>query len=311
MARAYVDAFYAGLPEPSANFTLISAAKNVANFRQEIFKLDHVFTNKLTGFYRFQNDVIPTVDAQALFSSGAPLPGSPHTDRLARQDHVFRATYTASPQIVLDGGYTYSYGAILSTVTGLINTNNTSSINVPLPFPNQRGRVTTLTGHGFTGITGFGPYDNFSNNHAAFMNVSWIAGSHTTKFGAAFSRYLKHENALGGFNEGQFSALTTASRPPDHNRSAARLNTTAQLQASAVGLVLQGDRPPSSSTASTYGDCANRNWEAYRAGRVARAPEPDALLRPALLALRAAYDGKPPALQLRPRSSTRTQAMQV
>ena len=219
VAAAYVNEFYANLPEPTSNFTLITAARNASKFRQEILKIDHTFTDKLSGFYRFQNDKIPTEDVVALFSSGSPLPGVSTTETNSPgKTHVFRATYTLSPSAVLDGGYSYSYGAILTEVVGRIA--NAGSINVPLQFTSTRGRVPTLTGHGFTGITGFGPYDNFSNNHAANLSLSWIRGAHTMKLGGLWTRYRKHENALGGFNEGQFSAFPTTGAPTTGNNPA-------------------------------------------------------------------------------------------
>jgi len=86
----------------------------------------------------------------------------------------------------------------------LANTN----VPVTLPFANTRDRVPTLTGNGFTGLTSFGPYDNFSYKHNFNGGLTWIFGSHTTKFGAVYSIYRKNENALAGSNEGNFSAFS-------------------------------------------------------------------------------------------------------
>ncbi|HLL76795.1 MAG TPA: TonB-dependent receptor, partial [Pyrinomonadaceae bacterium] len=267
VAAAYVNEFYANLPEPSANFTLITAARNSAKFRQEILKIDHNFSDKLSGFYRFQNDKIPTEDVVALFSSGSPLPGVSTTETNSPgKTHVFRATYTLSPTVVLDGGYSYSYGAILTELVGRNRTDVASSVRVPLPFTNTRGRVPTLTGHGFTGITGFGPYDNFSNNHAAQANLSWINGAHTMKFGGLWTRYRKHENALGGFNEGQFSAFPTTGAPTTGNNPATgQPFTQAQrniLQQWAYFL-LGGPTTFVQHSRDITADLRARNWEIY------------------------------------------------
>ncbi len=214
VAQAYINAFYANLPEPSSNFTLSSAAKNIANFRQEILKVDHTFSNKLSAFYRFENDKIPTEDVQALFSSGTPIPGvsTTETDSPGRT-HVLNATYAFSPTVVMDAGYIHSYGAILSDVVGAIRLENSPGLNLALPFTNTRGRVPTLAGIGFTGISGFGPYDNFSTNDAVKGNLSWTLGTHTLKAGGYYTRYRKFENALAGFNEGQFSGFPTTGAP--------------------------------------------------------------------------------------------------
>ena len=112
-----------------------------------------------------------------------------------------------SPKTILEGRYTYGYGAILSENVGLLALANTT-IPVTLPFVNNSDRIPTLTGNGFTGLTSFGPYDNFSYKHNFNGSVTWIFGNHTIKFGAVYSIYRKNENALAGKNEGLFSVFT-------------------------------------------------------------------------------------------------------
>ncbi|MDQ3686227.1 MAG: carboxypeptidase-like regulatory domain-containing protein, partial [Acidobacteriota bacterium] len=220
-AQAYINEIYSGLPEPNSAFQLFTPARNVFNFRQEIFKIDQNFTDKLTAFYRFQNDTIPTIEPNALFGGGSGIPGVSTTETNSPgRTHAFRATYAANPTLIFEGGYAYSYGAILSQITGKLNRENSPSIQVPLLFEDTTGRIPNITGLGFyasgnanlTSIGGFGPYDNFSTNHSVTLNVTKIIGSHTTKFGALFNRYRKNENALTATNQGSF-AFDTAGAP--------------------------------------------------------------------------------------------------
>ena len=215
VAQAYINEIYNELPLPTgANFAFSGTARNQVEFSQQILKVDHKFTENLTGFYRFQNDDIPSIDANAIFSSGSSLPGvsTTQTDSPGRS-HVFRATWTLSPTTILDGGYTHSYGAIKSEAIGLLNKANSPTINTPLPFVSTRDRVPTITGNGFTGLTGFGPYDNFSYQKIATANLSMIRGEHTAKFGGSASWYRKNENALAGNNEGIFSGFSQFRAP--------------------------------------------------------------------------------------------------
>lgn len=215
-ARAYIDQIYNKLPLPTspATLQLVSAFINKANFRQEILKIDHNFSDKWSGFFRFQNDKIPTLDANSLFSSGSGLPGvaTTETDSPGKA-RTFQTTYVLSPNTILEGRYSYSYGAILSHNVGTLS-REVSSIPVNLPFVNTRDRVPTVTGNGFTALQGFGPYDNFSNKNNAGANLSMIRGAHTWKFGGSFSKYRKNENALvsdtTGPNQGSFLAFGTA-----------------------------------------------------------------------------------------------------
>lgn len=213
-ALAYVSQVYNQLPLPTtpATFQLISAAINKADFRQEVLKIDHSFSDKVSTFYRFQNDKIPTLDANALFSSGSGLPGvSTTATNSPGKTHTFQTTYALNPTTILEGRYTYAYGAILSKNVGLIS-NEVTSIPITLPFVNTRDRIPTVSGNGFSALQGFGPYDNFSNKSNVGGNVSMIRGTHSLKFGGNFSKYRKNENALVGDatgpNQGSFNSFS-------------------------------------------------------------------------------------------------------
>jgi hypothetical protein len=214
-ARSYINQIYSKLPQPNgANFALTSAAINRSNFRQEILKIDHNFTDNWSAFYRFENDKIPTLDVNSLFSSGGSLPGVSTTETNSPgKAQTFQTTYTFSPKAILEGRYAHSYGAILSRNVGTLSLLQSSN-PVTLPFANTRDRITSVSGNGFSGLTSFGPYDNFSNKNLFGINLTLIHGSHTLKFGGAYSKYRKNENALvgdaTGGNQGIFTTFGTA-----------------------------------------------------------------------------------------------------
>jgi hypothetical protein len=213
-AQAYINGIYNNLALPNnqtvANpFGLTTSIANVADFRQEILKIDYTISPKWSSYYRYQQDSIPTIDGNALFSNGSGLPGVSTTQTNSPgKAHTFQTTYTFSPKLLFEGRYAYGYGAILSKNVGALALANTT-IPVTLPFANERDRVPTLTGNGFTGLTSFGPYDNFSYKHNFNGTLTWISGDHTIKAGAVYSIYRKNENALAGSNEGNFSAFLT------------------------------------------------------------------------------------------------------
>jgi hypothetical protein len=235
-AAAYLSQIYDRLPLPNApNFGLISAAVNKSDFRQEIVRLDHTFSNKMSAFYRYEHDKIPTIDVNSLFSSGGSLPGvaTTVTDSPGRA-HTIQLTYALSSRAVIEGRYTHTFGAILSHNIGTLALSN-STIPVNLPFPNTRDRVPSVIGNGFGsastgaggGLIGFGPYDNFSNKNEAGGDLSLIRGTHTFKFGGDYSKYRKNENALigdtTGANQGIFTAFS-ATLPTGVTASTANQN---------------------------------------------------------------------------------------
>lgn len=214
VAQQYLTFIYNKLPLPNSTnpltpFNLVTTSQNIANFRQEILKIDHTFNEKASMFYRFQHDKIPTVDFNALFSSGTGLPGvSTTSTNSPGRTHTLQMTYAVSPNLILEGRYTFGYGAILSENIGTLALKN-SPIAPPLAYQNQRDRVPSITGNGFTALGGYGPYDNFSWKGNITGTATYIFGNHTAKVGAVYSKYRKNENALAGVNEGQFSGFNT------------------------------------------------------------------------------------------------------
>ncbi|HEY6231219.1 MAG TPA: TonB-dependent receptor [Pyrinomonadaceae bacterium] len=213
VAAQYVSFIYNKLPLPTNALTraLLYPALNISNFRQEILKLDHTFSNSWSAYYRWENDKIPTVDANALFSSGSGLPGvSETTTDSPGKTHTFQSTHVINPKVIFVGRYAYGYGAILSHSTGTLARAN-SPINPPLAYPNTRDRVPTITGNGFSALQSFGPYDNFSYKHNISGDLTWVKGNHSFKFGSVYGYYRKNENALtggaAGSNEGTFSGF--------------------------------------------------------------------------------------------------------
>jgi hypothetical protein len=209
IAQQYLDLIYRGLPAPSDPVTraLVSQAINVADFQQEIIRFDHAFSNSTSVYYRYERDKIPTTDVNSLFSSGSSLPGvSESNTQSPGRTHTAQVTWVASPRLVIVPRWSYGYGAILSETTGTMALSR-SPITPPLAYTRTRDFVPTITGNGFSTLTTFGNYDNFSYKHNVGTDVSWVSGVHTLKFGGVFSYYRKNENALAGNNAGGFSTF--------------------------------------------------------------------------------------------------------
>ncbi len=209
IAQQYLNLIYNKLPAPTDAVTraLVYPAINVADFRQEILRIDHSFSSKVTAYYRYEHDKIPTIDVNSLFSSGSGLPGvsTSATDSPGRT-HTFQTTWVANPNLVIVGRWTYGYGAILSKDIGSLALAN-SPITPPLAYPNTKDVVPNVSGNGFSTLTEFGPYNNFSYKHNFAGDVTLIRGNHSIKFGGQYSIYRKNENALAGNNQGVFSGF--------------------------------------------------------------------------------------------------------
>ncbi|MBI3645104.1 MAG: TonB-dependent receptor, partial [Acidobacteriales bacterium] len=117
---------------------------------------------------------------------------------------VVKSVNVFTPSFIMEAGYAYSYGAIISRLDGKISSSK-STITTPLPFTVTLGRIpaTTRT-NGPSNVTGFGPYDDFNRNHNVFANLSKQFRRHTIKFGFSYNHYQKTENA-GGNNAATFN----------------------------------------------------------------------------------------------------------
>ncbi len=205
VAQEYLKDIYNRIPTGAAsNFSAVAPIRNIFNFEQELYKIDHIFSPKLQVSVRFLRDQIPTVEPGGLFT-GEPVPGVAVTNTNSPgRSWVARATSSFSPTLLNEAGFAYSYGAVLSVPTGFNNSIQSPDIQPPLPFPVTLGRIPSLTFSGGTGIAGFGPYNDYNKNYNAYDNMSKILGRHNLKFGFSYNYYQKHENS-GGNNVGSFS----------------------------------------------------------------------------------------------------------
>ena len=219
IAQAYIKDIFSKYPVPNAAtagdpFGNTATLKNIFNFREEIVKIDHIVNKKLSLSGKILRDTIPTQEAIGLFSNnGPPIQGVGTTSTNSPgYNYTVRATITLSPTFLIEPGYAYSYGAIVSDPIGLVTTQNSPDVAsaVKLPFTSTLARIPNLTftgaapSIGASGPGSFGPYRDYNRNHTVFGNVTKIIGTHTLKFGATYYHYNKSENA-GGNNAGTFA----------------------------------------------------------------------------------------------------------
>src|SRR6185312_17570999 len=149
-------------------FNVLSSLRGIFNFHEEIYKLDHIVNSKLSLSGKILRDTIPTREAGGLFTNIAlDNVGSTETNSPGH-NYTARATITLSPTFLIEPGYGYSYGAILSTPNNLLNAKNSpdvaSAISGTLPFSTVLGRIPNMTFTGGVGPQTFGPYNDFNIN---------------------------------------------------------------------------------------------------------------------------------------------------
>jgi hypothetical protein len=210
VAQQYITQIWNHVPDPTAPATLQLDFPdiNVAKFRQEIIRVDHTANDRLSFFYRFEHDKIPTEDADGTIGGRSNLPFVNRTvSDSPGKTHTANMIYTPNPNMIFEGRFTYGYGAIFINTVGLL-AKSVSPIAANLPYESVRDTVPIVQVSGFNSLTGFGNYIDPSSKGNLAGNFTLIHGAHSLKFGLMASRNTKMENALSGTNQGQFSTFS-------------------------------------------------------------------------------------------------------
>jgi len=197
-AQAYIADIYSKIPplNNTTDNTLTWVGRNIFNYREENVRIDQNLGSKLSLFGRFLDDSIPTKEPGGLFT-GLGIPGVANTSTNSPGRNIaVHGTATFTPTLLLDTGYAYSYGAVLSTPSGLDLAVNSPDVRPTLPF-GRSPRIPDLAFNDGQALSGFGPYRDYNRNHNAFGNLTKTLGRHALKFGASFNYYTKDENVNG------------------------------------------------------------------------------------------------------------------
>ena len=221
-AQAYLKDIYNGVPEPQSATDLAAGldphtysytARNVFNDTQTFVRVDQAIGQKMNVFYRYLHDTFPSQEANGLFITPASLPGVQNTNTNAPgTQHLGHLTYTFTPTLLMDAGYAYSSGAIISTPVGSVARANSPDVNPTLPYAGGLGVIPSISIANGTGVSSAGIYNDYNRNHNAYGNVTKVLGQHTVKAGITYNHYQKTENVTGNaspYPQGTFSFVNS------------------------------------------------------------------------------------------------------
>lgn len=219
-AKAYLANVYSKLaPDPGCAATALGCSLTtplspINNTREEIIRLDQRITSKVQAFGRYMQDKIPTTEPGGLFA-GSPLPGISSTSTNAPgRNVVAHVTAQLSSTVVNEVAYNYSWGAINSQITGVIdNPAFKSALTNNLPFTDPYNRVPGVTISNISGVLiPVSPYFERNIDKNIYDNISWTKGKHSLRFGVANQWMRKTENAVNPTN-GSFSFTNRNGNP--------------------------------------------------------------------------------------------------
>jgi len=210
-AQVYVSQIISKFPatsvqvNPSTGFPTgirYDSYSSLNNFRQDLVRVDHYFSDKVHFFARGMQDDVPQNLPTGLWG-GANYPGVVNVAINAPGKNVVaNLTWTISPSMVNEVEFAYSQGTIGGVLSGQANdasiqgalTNNTA-------YPDPYGRIPSvgINDGSVTVISqGSAPYFERNLDRNLFDNFSWTKGNHTLRAGITTQQMLKTEDASEG-----------------------------------------------------------------------------------------------------------------
>lgn len=231
LAQAYMKDVYGKVPVPNVSYdeahnldphTILSSFKNVINNLDSVARIDQQFGQKIQVFYRYLHDTFPETLPEGQFTT-VPIPGANTTTAVnPGTQHLAHLTYVFSPTLLLNAGYAFSNGNIVSSAVGFLGSSQSPDVKAALPYPNTVGIIPTLTINGMTSLNGSVAYTDHGTNHQIFADITKTLHTHTLIAGFSYNHYQKLENNTTGTQGGfAFGTDTAFSNVPVNSNSGA------------------------------------------------------------------------------------------
>ncbi len=283
LAQSYLKDVYAKTPVPDEAYdiahgfdphSIFSNFKNTFNNNDTTVRIDQQLGQKITIFYRYLHDTFPQVLQQGQFTT-VPIPGANIATVVnPGTQHLAHGTYVFNPTLLLNAGYAFSNGNIVSTNAGFLSSSESPDIKPSLPFANTVGVVPTLTVSGMSNLNPSIAYIDHGTNHQAFGDVTKQLHTNTIIAGFSYNHYQKLENNTTG-TQGAFSFANDAAYacsgpqlpgcvPVNSNAGAATAQAFANfLTGNANGGVSQLSKDPVTDIKESLWEAfAQDNWKA-------------------------------------------------
>jgi len=194
-AKAYLAAGYMLPPNDSTGQYYNSTANTATYFREEIGRVDHQFTQKLTVFGHLIYDSL-SQSAPTVAWSGNTYPTIGSLENVPSWQGVVHATYQVRPNLLNEAAYNVNGNNILITNTNQWHT-PAGFTTTPLFNSNTINKVPGIDFNGGAiGVSmdnGNWPWTNTWRSNQYKDDLSWVRGTHNFKFGFAWLHTHKNQ----------------------------------------------------------------------------------------------------------------------
>ena len=226
-AQAYMKDVFANVPVPNVAFniahnadphTIYTNFKDIFNNTDSVVRIDQQFGQKLSVFYRYLHDTFPETLPQGQFTTVYIAGANTTTVVNPGTQHLAHITYVFNPTMLLNVGYSFSNGNIVSTPSGFLASAQSPDVKPTLAYPNTVGLIPNLSIAGMTALSGSVAYTDHGTDHQAYGDLTKTLHNHTLIFGLSYNHYQKLENnttgTQGGFTFANDAAYACPSSPP-------------------------------------------------------------------------------------------------
>jgi hypothetical protein len=197
----------AGIFEPpTSGNSFIGGNKQPTTGKEELFRIDHQFTEKFSIFGHWISDqAIQTYGTTQWSGDNQPTIGN--TFGNPSYSAVVHATYNIHPNLLNETAFSYDGNRIHILPVGVYK--QPSGFSVPQVFTqavNVDDRIPDIHLAGTTGSffqVNWLPWNNTANDYQIRDDLSWVRGAHQFKFGGSWALYKKAQDYFaetqGGF----------------------------------------------------------------------------------------------------------------
>jgi Carboxypeptidase regulatory-like domain len=192
-------------PKPTSGFAFIGGGNQPTFAREEIVRVDHTFTDKVSVFGHLILDHAQQTFGTTMWS-GDNMPSIGNTFGNPSRHYVVHATYMIHPTLLNELSFNYNGNKIAILPDGVYAAPSGFTFNRIFGGTNALNRIPSINlgkqmGDNYT--TNWVPWNNTANDYQVRDDLSWVKGSHQLKFGFSWALYKKVQdyfaNTQGGF----------------------------------------------------------------------------------------------------------------
>lgn len=188
------------IPKPNLpNDQIVSQASQPINVRDDVVRIDHRFTDKWQILGHYIHDSVLQGYAQPMLGwSGADYNTITSTLSNPSNSATIKLTGTITPNLLAEVSLNYDGNVI--NITNSPNSLLPSGVNIKTFFNNGSKNTPNLhlgSPYNTQENPGSAPWHNAAQDYSPKIDVSYLSGKHSMKFGFSYNRYTKNQQLFG------------------------------------------------------------------------------------------------------------------